>query len=150
MSRAASLLAMAVALAAPRGASAHEVLHEVQRNRAVALRAYFADGEALAYAQFEVYSPADASIPHQKGRTDRDGWVAFVPTTPGGWRVKVADATGHGLDVVVDCTASTARRNDAGPVATAAFVLRPLVGAGTIALVFGILLAVYRRRGAAR
>jgi nickel transport protein len=149
MSRAAPLLAIAIALLAPHGASAHEVLHEVQRNRAVALRAYFADGEALAYAPVEVYSPADASIPHQKGRTDRDGWVAFVPTTPGGWRVKIVDATGHGLDVVVDCTAISAGRNDPGPVATAGFVLRPLVGVGTIVLVFGILLAVYRRKGAA-
>ena len=63
--------------------AAHEVLHQVEWNRAVALRAYFADGEVLAYAQYEVYSPADPKIPHQKGRTDRDGWLAFVPDGAG-------------------------------------------------------------------
>ncbi len=145
MIRAASLLVAAVVALAPRAAAAHEVLHEVQRNRAVALRAYFPDGEPLAYAQVEVYSPTDARIPHQKGRTDRDGWVAFVPTVPGAWRVRIVDGTGHGLDVRVDATSS-----GAAPASTAAFVLRPVVGVLTIVLVFGLLLALYRRQEATR
>ncbi len=139
----AALLAAAAATAAPARAAAHEVLHEVERGRAVAVRAYFANGEALAYAPYEIYSPADPRIPHQKGRTDRSGWVAFVPDAPGRWRVKVADTTGHGFDVGVD----------AAPVAAAAapapsargFALRPLAGLAAIAVVFGALFALYRR-----
>ena len=95
-------------------ARAHEVLHQVEWNRAVALRAYFADGEVLAYAQYEVYSPADPKIPHQKGRTDRDGWLAFVPATPGKWRVKVVDDTGHGLDAAVESAPASAAAAAAG------------------------------------
>lgn len=151
MSRAAPLLLVALAALAPRDVRAHEVLHDVAWNRAVALRAYFADGEVLAYAQYEVYSPSDPKIPHQKGRTDRDGWLAFVPATPGAWRVKVIDDTGHGLDVAVEvapASAAVASRN-AAP-GSAAFVLRPLVGLVAIAAVFGILMAVYRRQGAGR
>ncbi len=155
MSRAALLLVAAVAVLAPSAARAHEVLHQVEWNRAVALRAYFADGEVLAYAQYEVYSPADPTIPHQKGRTDRDGWLAFVPATPGTWRVKVVDNTGHGLDVAVESAApgsaaAVVASSAAAPASTAAFVLRPLVGLAAIAAVFGILLAVYRRQGATR
>lgn len=153
MSRAASLLVAAVAALAPWPARGHEVLQQVEWNRAVALRAYFADGEVLAYAQYEVYSPADPKIPHQKGRTDRDGWLAFVPTTPGKWRVKVVDSSGHGLDAVVEsapASAAVVASSAPAPASTAAFVLRPLVGLAAIAGVFGILLAVYRRQGARR
>ena len=38
-------------------ASAHEVLHEVRWDRAVAVRAWFPDGESLAYVPAEVFSP---------------------------------------------------------------------------------------------
>jgi nickel transport protein len=152
MRRAASLLVAAVAVLAPCAAGAHEVLHEVAWNRAVALRAYFPNGEAVAYAQYEVYSPADPKIPHQKGRTDRDGWIAFVPATSGAWRVKVVDSTGHGLDVVVDSAPepAAAAARAAAPASTVAFVLRPLAGLAAIAVVFGFLSVVYRRQGATR
>lgn len=147
MSRAAPLLLIALAALAPASARAHEVLHEVAWNRAVALRATFADGEALAYARYEVYSPADPKIPHQKGRTDREGWLAFVPSTPGTWQVKVVDDTGHGLEVAVDAAPGPALAARSTAPATAAFVLRPVVGLAAIAAIFGILLTVHRRRG---
>ena len=98
-------LAALVALAAA-PAAAHETLHEVERGRAIAVKAWFADGELLAYTAYEVYSPADPRIPWQKGRTDRSGWLAFVPDVPGGWRVRVIDETGHGLDLQVEAPAT--------------------------------------------
>lgn len=149
------LLVTAMAVLAPGGARAHEVLHQVERSRAVALQAYFADGEVLAYARYEVYSPADPKIPHQRGRTDRDGWLAFVPAVPGTWRVKVINDTGHGLDVGVEVPstpagATAAGRSSAAVPGVAAFVLRPLVGVAAIAAVFGVLLVVHRRQGTTR
>lgn len=142
-----TLLAAAIAVLAPAAGRAHEVLHQIERNRAVAVRAYFADGEVLAYTPYEVYSPADPRIPYQKGRTDRSGWLAFVPDAPGAWRVKVVDETGHGLDLEVDAAASPAVAPGQGtsPASTAAFVLRPLAGVAAIVVVFGVLFAVYRR-----
>lgn len=140
--------ALAVALAfLPVAAGAHEVLHDVERGRAVAIRAYFADGEALAYTQYEVYSPADSKIPYQKGRTDRSGWVAFVPDVPGKWRVKVIDNTGHGLDVEFDASAAGAAPAAGGGVASSvAFVLRPLVGIAVIVALFAAVAAYQRRK----
>ena len=144
MSRAAlAVAALAGALAAP-VARAHEVLHAVERGRAVSVKAFFADGEVLAYAQYEVYSPSDPRIPWQKGRTDRGGWLAFVPDVPGPWRVKVADATGHGLDLEVDAGGPAAF---APAGSTAAFVLRPLVGLAAIGAIFAVLFQLYRRKG---
>lgn len=150
--RAAWLLLAAVAALAPGAPRAHEVLHEVERNRAVALRAYFSDGEVLAHAQYQVYSPGDPGSPFQEGRTDRDGWLAFVPATPGAWRVKVVDGTGHGLQFIVEAPPASAAgvaSRAAAPASAAAFVLRPVVGLAAIAAVFGVLVAVYRRRGSA-
>ncbi len=146
----AALVAAALSLLAPAAARAHEVLHQIDRGRAVAVKAYFPDGEVLAYTQFEVYSPADPKIPYQKGRTDRSGWLSFVPDSPGKWRVKVIDNTGHGLDLQVDSSPGAAAGTIGGagaPASTAAFVLRPLVGVGVIAAVFALLFVVYRRKG---
>ncbi len=145
MTRAAAALVAAAALAAPARARGHEVLHEVARDRAVAVRAYFADGEVLAYDPYEVYSPADATLPHQKGRTDRQGWLAFVPDAPGKWRVKVTDASGHGLDLEIDASAAGRSGADA-PGSALAFALRPVAGLAAIGLVFGALFALYRRK----
>jgi len=147
VSRAARLaLALAAVGAVP--ALAHETLHEVARGKAIAVKAYFVDGEVLAYTAYEVYSPADPKIPYQKGRTDRGGWLAFVPDAPGPWRVKVIDETGHGLDLQVDAEApGAAQAPAAGAVSTAAFVLRPLLGLAAIGAVFAALYLAHRRKG---
>lgn len=142
--------ALALLLAAP--ARAHEVLHEVQRGRAVAVRAYESDGEALAHAAYRVFSPAEPGVPFLEGRTDRSGWLAFVPDAPGPWRVQVVGADGHGLDLVVDGAAPAAAAGapvpapGGGEPSGAAFVLRPLVGLLAVGAVFGALFAFYRRK----
>jgi nickel transport protein len=138
--------AAALALAAM-PAVAHETLHDVERGRALALRARLADGEVLAYAPYEVYSPADRKIPWQKGRTDRAGWLAFVPGVPGKWRVKVIDETGHGLDVEIEAAPPAAAATPPpGAVPALAFVLRPLLGLAAIGAVFAALYLAHRRR----
>jgi nickel transport protein len=151
VTRRAAQLAAVLAALSPAAARAHEVLHQIERSRAVAVKAYFADGEVLAYTQYEIYSPADPKIPYQKGRTDRSGWLSFVPDVPGKWRVKIIDNTGHGLDLDVDATAGAVASpspGSAAPDSAAAFVLRPLVGLAVIAAAFGLLFTVYRRKGA--
>jgi nickel transport protein len=140
-------VALALALAAPIAASAHEVLHSVERGRAVAVHAWHPDGEDLAYCAFEVFSPADPEVPHQKGRTDRRGWLAFVPDAPGKWRVKVVDGTGHGLELEVD---GRAPAPSSPPATTAAFVLRPIAGIITIGAAFAALFTLHRRKNRAR
>jgi nickel transport protein len=143
-------------------ARAHEVLHEVRPGGAVALRAYESDGEPLANVPYEVWSPADGKGPWQEGRTDRAGWLSFVPEVPGSWRVKVVEAGGHGLEVVVDTAAlappAPAPTPATGPATSpappqasaagpgAAFVLRPLLGVLLVGALFGGLVLLYRRK----
>jgi nickel transport protein len=150
-SRRSTLPALATATALALAASpalAHETLHEIQRGRAIAVRAYESDGDVLADIPFEIYSPADPKIPYLTGRTDRGGWLAFVPDLAGTWRVKVIEETGHGLDLQVDASlAGAGPATGTAPASTAAFVLRPLVGLAAIGAVFAALYLAYRRKG---
>jgi nickel transport protein len=150
VSRAAALLISAAIALAPLAARGHEVRHQIERGRAIGVRAYFADDEPLAYTQYEVYSPADPKIPYQKGRTDRSGWAAFVPDVAGKWRVRVIDDTGHGLDVEIEAApAAGAATQGVAPVSTVTSIFRPLVGVAIVVGVFGVLFALYRRKGKA-
>ena len=126
-------------------ALAHETLHEVRHGKAVALRAYQSDGEPLAGAAFEVYSPAEPKRPWASGLTDGDGWLAFVPSAPGRWRVRVIEAAGHGLDVEVEAQPAPLER--AATPSGAAFFLRPLLGLGVIGLIFAALFLAWRKKG---
>jgi nickel transport protein len=120
-------------------AAAHETLHEVVRGKAIAVRAFFGDGEALAYTEYEVYSPKDPKIPHQKGRTDRAGHLSFVPDTGGRWRVRVIEKGGHGLDVEIDAAAAATPVSGPGAASRLDLWLRPVIGLAVIAAFFGLL-----------
>jgi nickel transport protein len=140
------------------------VLHEVRRGAAVAVRVYESDGDPVALARFEVYSPSDPRKPWTTGLTDRSGWLAFVPQGPGRWRVRVIPADGHGLDVQVEgappapapapamapAAAATAPPTppspQAAPEGRASAALGPLLGVGLIALIFAALVLVRRRQ----
>jgi nickel transport protein len=132
-----------VTAAAP--ARAHEILHEVVGGRAVAVRVFESDGDRVANAPYEVFAPGGATTAWFQGRTDRNGWLAFVPDVPGKWRLKVYGDEGHGLDVTIDAGAGA---SGGGGLSTFAFVLRPVIAVAAIALVFGVLLRVYRKQRA--
>jgi nickel transport protein len=140
-----AVLLVGLAVALP--AAAHETLYEIRRGQAIALKASFADGEVLAYTPFEVYSPADPKLPWLKGRTDRAGWLAFLPDVPGKWRVKVIESTGHGLDLEIDAGALAGEAGSAPASGSLGFVLRPLLGLAVIALVFTALVLARRKQG---
>jgi nickel transport protein len=157
------LVVVALLALAAGTATAHQVLHQVQRGKAIAVRVYESDGDPVAETSYEVYSPASPAAPWQTGRTDRSGWLAFVPEVPGRWRVRVIDPTGHGLDVVVEVappaappagaasTDPTTSGPDGGREAvgsSAAFVLRPLLGLAVVGVVFAALLLAWRKKGA--
>ena len=131
-------------------ALAHETLHEVQRGAAIGVRTWESDGEAVAGAIYEVYSPADRQHPWQEGRTDRAGWLAFVPSQPGSWRVRVIEATGHGLDVEVEVAPPGAPPVAAPARPGLAPLLRPLLGLLAVGAVFAALGLAWRKRDGSR
>jgi nickel transport protein len=156
----ATLLAplLLAALLAPAAADAHGIEVEIDRREGgVAARARYEGGRPLAAARYEIVSPAHPERAFEEGRTDRHGWLAFVPDAPGAWRVRIADASGHGhvftvevppAPAVAGARPPAAVEQPAPPASRAALpaALRSLLGAAALALVFGALYVVQRRR----
>ncbi|HEY6002871.1 MAG TPA: hypothetical protein VIV57_08335 [Anaeromyxobacter sp.] len=136
--------AAVLALVLPAGAAAHEVTHEVVYGKAVAVRARYAGAEPLAYAEYQVFSPSDPRVAWQKGRTDREGWLAFVPTEAGTWRVQVADRSGHGM--ILSVSASAPSLDPARGEGALSWLVRLGGALLAVGLVFAGLAAVQRRR----
>jgi nickel transport protein len=73
---------------------AHTVNYEVQQ-KGIAVRVFFGAEDPASYSEFEVFGPGD-TLPHQTGRTDKNGFVSFVPDRQGVWKVKVMGESSHG------------------------------------------------------
>lgn len=127
----------------PDAASAHEVLHRVEPGGAVAVKVYETDGDVVNNARYDVYSPKDPAQPFQTGRTDRHGYLSFVPDAQGPWRVKVTGDDGHGIDVAIE-VGPGARATGAG--AGPSVYLRPVLGIAILCAIFAGLYAFSRRR----
>ena len=122
----------------------------------------YAGGELPTYAKVEVYSPADAKVEFQNGRTDAQGRFAFMPDAPGQWRIIMADNMGHRVEHAVEVsvgqspgqsTGQNAGQNANNSVATGqtpgvgefSMPLRMLLGLSLLANM-ALAVAVLRRR----
>ena len=77
------------------GAEAHTVHYQVE-NRGISVRVFYAEDDPVSYSSYEIFGPGD-KIPHQKGRTDRNGFVSFLPDRQGKWVVNVSGESEHGI-----------------------------------------------------
>ena len=154
-------LGLGVALVLCAGpAVAHETLHEVRHGAAVAVRTWESDGDPVAAASWEAWSPAQPGQPWVQGRTDQAGWLAFVPDRPGTWRVRVIEAAGHGLDIGVEVAAGPAATSSTAPPASppaaspagagAAYFVRLVLGLAALGAIFAALVLARRKKDAAR
>jgi nickel transport protein len=93
---AASLLTLCLftAIASP-CAHAHSIHYEVKQ-AGMAVRAFYSEKDPAAYSQYELFGPGDKE-PHQTGRTDKNGYVGFVPDRPGTWKLQVWGESSHGF-----------------------------------------------------
>ena len=67
-------------------ATAHTVNYQVE-NKGISARIFYSPDDPASYSQYEIFGPGD-TIPHQKGRTDRNGFVSFLPDRQGKWIIK--------------------------------------------------------------
>jgi nickel transport protein len=77
------------------GAEAHSVHYQVE-NKGISVRVFYAEDDPVSYSSFEIFGPGD-TIPHQKGRTDRNGFVSFLPDRKGEWVINVYGESEHGM-----------------------------------------------------
>ena len=83
---------------------AHGVEYEIKENKASIIKVGYDDGEPMSYAEVKIFSPYNAEIEYQNGRTDSNGCFAFIPDEPGEWKIVVNDGMGHGVATKVPIT----------------------------------------------
>ncbi len=119
------------------GAEAHSIEYQVE-NRGMSVRFFYSPENPARYSAFEVFGPGD-KIPHQKGRTDRNGVVSFLPDRPGKWMIKLigeSDHGSHGAGVEIDVNESLVPDSFSKPLVAA--YPKFFVGAGVFLSMFGI------------
>lgn len=100
------MLACLALAASPCGtALAHGTQYRVLGQSETLVEFAYTDGEAMAFAEFQLFAPAEPRVPVRSGRTDRQGRVGFVPDAPGTWRIAVRDAEGHAVEAVLEARA---------------------------------------------
>ena len=75
---------------------AHTVNFDVQQKSVAAVKVFYTADDPASYAEFEVYAPEGGDLPHQTGRTDRNGFASFIPDRQGAWKVKILGESAHG------------------------------------------------------
>jgi nickel transport protein len=74
----------------------HSINYHVEQ-KGIAVRAFYAAKDPSSYSQYEIYGPGDREdLPHQTGRTDKNGFVSFVPDRAGTWKIKLWGESSHG------------------------------------------------------
>ena len=84
----------------PTIALAHGVSIQSRITSAIEIKASYDNGQPMAEAQVQVYSPEDPQTPVFTGTTNEEGQFIFVPDQPGDWEVSVRQA-GHGHITVI-------------------------------------------------
>ena len=81
---------------------AHGVGYRQSNLKSIALEFFYSTGEKMSYREAKVFSPQDSKFAVQSGRTDEQGRFAFIPDSPGEWRVIVRDEEGHQCEAKIN------------------------------------------------
>lgn len=95
----------------------------------VAIEFFYSDREPMRYAEVLIFSPDDAKLEYQNGRTDKEGRFAFCPPHAGLWQIRVNDGVGHAVQAEVAVQSQADGR--VGPKG-AQVDRKPLFGEGSI------------------
>jgi nickel transport protein len=86
---------LALLLLSPNNLEAHGVTWDYSSKDSVGLEFSYDDGTPMLYVEINVYGPDNESLLSQTGRTDKNGYFAFIPETSGNWLVTANDGEGH-------------------------------------------------------
>ncbi len=81
-------------------------IHYHAQPKGISVKIFYAEDNPASYAQYELFGPGDKE-PHQIGRTDRNGFLSFLPDRAGIWKIKAWGDSSHGyhgvtIDIKVD------------------------------------------------
>jgi hypothetical protein len=77
------------------GLSAHGVTWDYSKKKSYGLEFSYDDDTPMKYVEIKVFGPDDKEKLSQTGRTDQNGYFAFIPSADGLWVVTANDNNGH-------------------------------------------------------
>lgn len=126
-------------------AIAHSVHYQVE-NRGISARIFYAEDDPASYSAYEIFGPGD-KIPHQKGRTDKNGFVSFLPDRKGKWTIKVYGESEHGMHgTQVEVTVNENLFMESFKKPLVAQYTRAFVGISIILFLFSLWVLLKRRK----
>ncbi len=121
-------------------------IHYVVQQKGIAVKIFYSEKDPASYAQYEIYGPSDG-LPHQTGRTDKNGFVCFVPDRAGPWKIKVWGDSSHGLHgLTMDINVNEALDLQSFSKPLVATHTKLIVGVSVIFGLFGIYALLKSRR----
>lgn len=122
----------------PPMAKAHGVRGWIQSREATVVTSEYDDGEPVSYAVVEVYHPGGKEL-FQSGVTDPNGCFAFLPDTPGKWKIIVKDGMGHQVSLTADINNQQALKEKSAPAGAPGHLskIQPIITG--ISLIFGLM-----------
>lgn len=124
-------------------AEAHAIHYHVE-NKGISARIFYSPDDPASYSEYEIFGPGD-TIPHKKGRTDKNGFVSFLPDRKGLWTIKAQGESYHGLHAVqIEISVGEGLFMEDFKKPLVATHTKAIVGIGLIGWVFGAI-ALYRR-----
>jgi hypothetical protein len=113
--------AIALSLLGAGTLSAHGVTWDYSAKESCGLRFSYDDDTAMKFSEVKVFGPDDPEKLSQVGRTNEEGYFAFVPSVDGKWVVTSDDNNGHlakaELDIKTQAPPSGDSLQDAAPAA---------------------------------
>jgi nickel transport protein len=123
----------------------HSINYEVQQ-KGITVRVFYTEKDPASYSQYELFGPGD-TLPHQTGRTDKNGFISFFPERAGIWKIKVWGESSHGFHgVTIDVKVDEALDLKSFSKPLAATHAKLIVGISLIFGIFGIYALLKSRR----
>lgn len=112
----------------------HSIHYDVQQ-KGVSVKIFYAKDNPASYSEYELFGPGDKE-PHQIGRTDKNGFLSFLPDREGTWRIKVWGESTHGYHgVTIDARVDQAFQIESFSKPLLATHTKLIVG---ISIIFGL------------
>ncbi len=115
----------------------HSIHYDVQQ-KGISVKVFYEKDNPASYSEYELFGPGDKE-PHQIGRTDKNGFLSFIPDRMGSWKIKVWGESTHGFHgVTIDINVNQALQLDSFSKPLVSTYTKLVVGISIIFGLFGI------------
>lgn len=116
---------------------AHSINYQVE-GKGISARVFYSREDPASYSPYEIFGPGDR-LPHQTGRTDKNGYLSFLPDRAGAWKIKIWGESTHGFHgATIDIKVNQALTLESFSKPLVATYTRLITGISLILGVFGV------------